>query len=103
VKGYSPAAGTIVAIKTVHSLIFLVNSVAVLLVFWLGLTGRCSIWLKPAPTLDSFVSYLSVFGMAVGGALLVEEPGWRGFALAKINSAEMGWMNTRRPIRAACM
>jgi hypothetical protein len=39
---------TIVAIKIVHSLIFLVNSVSVLLVFWLGLTGRRSIWLKPA-------------------------------------------------------
>jgi hypothetical protein len=41
-----PAA--IVAIKAVHSLIFLVNSISVILVFWAGLSGRWSRWTSPA-------------------------------------------------------
>jgi hypothetical protein len=39
---------TIVAIKAVHSVIFLVNSVSVLVVFWIGLSGHPSRWTRPA-------------------------------------------------------
>jgi hypothetical protein len=38
----------VVAIKLVHSAIFLVNSVWVLFVCWAGLSGRRSRWTVPA-------------------------------------------------------
>ena len=40
----------IVAIKVIHSLIFLTNSGSVTLILWLGLSGRRSRWTKPALT-----------------------------------------------------
>jgi hypothetical protein len=43
---WQPAA--IVAITAVHSLIFLVNSTSVILVFWAGLSSRWSRWTSPA-------------------------------------------------------